>query len=97
MANEAITADHLRTTLRERGQATLNISPVKRPPKFSVVYFVQAETGQIKIGTTGYLAGRLEILQGQCPVMLTLLATVPGARIEGRMRDRSSQLHRARL
>ncbi len=45
----------------------------------SSVYFIQAETGQIKIGYTTYLiTERLNTLQVGCPVELKLLLTVPG-------------------
>jgi hypothetical protein len=65
-----------------RKGATFNVRAVERPPKEHVVYFVQAATGQIKIGTTAYLERRLAILRGQSPVEITLLANVSGKRVD---------------
>lgn len=68
--------------VKRPGSPTFNVKPVRSPPKDHVVYFVQAECGLIKIGTTGTIAWRLESLRGQSPVALTLLATTPGRRTE---------------
>lgn len=65
-----------------RKGATHNVRVIVRPPADHVVYFIQAATGQIKIGTTGRVDWRLENLRGQCPVAVTLLATIPGRRVE---------------
>ena len=42
------------------------------------IYFVQAETGQIKIGIANNVAKRFSNLRGSSPVALKLLLTVPG-------------------
>lgn len=60
---------------------TFNAKPDKRPAKKPVVYFVWAETGAIKIGTTGNIDLRMKSLRGQSPVPLALLATVRGNRV----------------
>jgi hypothetical protein len=65
---------------RARGP-TRNITMIKQRPKKHVVYFVRAETGVIKIGTTGDIEWRMKSLRGQSPVALTLLATVRGGRV----------------
>ncbi len=44
----------------------------------SVVYFVQSDTGPIKIGVTSALKLRLAELQTGCPYALTLLLAIPG-------------------
>ena len=65
--------------ISKRG-GTFNVTQIKRLPQNPVVYFVQAEAGAIKIGNTKYLDWRMDGLQGQSPVALTLLATMPGTR-----------------
>lgn len=50
--------------------------------KVNVIYFVRAENGPIKIGTTGRLEWRLRSLRGQSPVPLELLGSVPGNRAD---------------
>ena len=63
-----------------RGKPTFNVTVVKRPPRKPVVYFVQAENGLIKIGSTNYIEDRMKSLSSQSPLGLTLLATVRGDR-----------------
>lgn len=65
---------------RRGGMPTFNVKQVKRPPERPVVYFVATDCGRIKIGTTKFIAQRMDILRGQSPVALTLLATVRGDR-----------------
>lgn len=67
-----------------RGRATFNVSPVKRPAKRPVVYFVAAPNGLIKIGTTGNIEWRLASLNFQSPVPLTLLVTTKGSHMAER-------------
>lgn len=81
MANKRAFADHLLSTPR-RGRATFNVKEVKSPPKKHVVYFVQADCGPIKIGTTGNIEWRLKTLEGQSPVPVKLLATTSGQRLD---------------
>lgn len=79
MTNESGFADQ---TLSKRKGATFNVAPVRRPRKRSVVYFVAAANGIIKIGTTGYLDQRMKILRGQSPLPLELLVVTPGKRAD---------------
>lgn len=65
---------------RAKGKPTVNVRNVDSGKKRAVIYFVQAETGPIKIGSTSYLASRMVTLRGQSPVALTLLATMEGDR-----------------
>lgn len=65
---------------RQRGRATFNCKVRPKPPRKPVVYFLQASTGHIKIGTTGNLPLRIEGLRNSCPVHLDLLAAVKGDR-----------------
>lgn len=65
---------------RAKGRPSVNVRNVDRGEKRAVIYFVQAETGPIKIGSTSYLASRMVTLRGQSPVPLTLLATMDGDR-----------------
>lgn len=62
------------------GEPTFNVSLVKRPLKRPVVYFVQAENGLIKIGSTKYIASRFQSLCTGSPLALVLLATIKGDR-----------------
>jgi hypothetical protein len=78
---------------RRRGLPTFNVKDMRRPKKH-VVYFVQAECGVIKIGTTGDLEWRMKSLQGQSPVPLTLLATVRGNRAKEHEYHRQFAAHR---
>lgn len=63
-----------------RKGATRNVTRVMRPTQEPVVYFVQAENGRIKIGNTKYIDTRLDIMRGQSPLAITLLATCKGGR-----------------
>lgn len=66
------------------------------PARDGEVYFVQAATGQIKIGHSGYALSRLECLQTGSPVRLRLLAVTPGSMVlehELHRRFASARLH----
>jgi len=51
----------------------------------SYVYFVQAETGQIKIGFSCNMPSRLRQLRTACPVELKLLGVVEGNKAKERV------------
>lgn len=79
---------------KRKGLPTFNVKPVETRPRDHVVYFVQAECGLIKIGTTADIEWRMKSLRGQSPVPLTLLATVPGRRTEEHEFHRRFAAHR---
>lgn len=88
---------HVQDTIRGK-----TIYPVKETaPRIGryddlLVYFIQAQTGQIKIGIAANPELRLCSLQTGSPVTLTLLATCPGGRpleAEYHRRFAASRLH----
>lgn len=69
------------------------------PPKWeghrgSSIYFVQAATGQIKIGTALNVETRLAALRSHSPVALDLLFTMPGGYREERAYHTRFSAHR---
>jgi hypothetical protein len=58
------------------------------------VYFIQAETGQIKIGVAEHVERRLNALRMCSPVPLKVLATTPGAQQEEFAYHRQFAAHR---
>lgn len=73
--------------------ATFNVKDMRRP-KVHTIYFVRAANGPIKIGTTGYLDGRLKQLGTQSPVAIELLASCPGDRADEHAYHRQFAEHR---
>lgn len=76
-ANNASVSDH-RLTKWKVGTMNVKKMPVRK--KVRVIYFARAATGQIKIGSTGYMEDRLAGLRGQSPVAIDLLLVIPGDR-----------------
>lgn len=61
------------------GQNPTGVTPIS-PRLAQWVYFIQAATGQVKIGTARCVQNRLSGLRTMSPVGLTLLATTEGGR-----------------
>ena len=63
--------------------------------KTPVIYFIQASTGHIKIGTATDIKERLSNLQAGNPMPLKILAVVPGTRREEKALHAEFAGHRA--
>jgi hypothetical protein len=72
--------DPRKVYIRTRSGEIIVGRSVRRKPEKPVVYFVQAENGLIKIGSTKRMADRLQSLCNGSPIALILLATVKGDR-----------------
>ena len=79
MANISSVADHSRTIIKV-GSHTVSCRTLPKRKQCPVVYFVQAENGLIKIGSTKYLDDRLYSLRCGSPVGLELIASLKGDR-----------------
>lgn len=77
-----------------RKGATRNVASMPKREQCPVVYFVQAENGRIKIGTTKYLDWRMKTLRGQSPLALELLCSASGGRREERAYHAQFAAHR---